>query len=152
MVCIVGKMAQDVRMMCKCCAWCHSHQVLLVYETSIHALVFLQKSFVTFFCCFFSFFFLYCCLGMVREKTLSTSQSTCFSSHHLPCAMIDTLTSSATCTCSVPQCLWLLCLPGTISRKERTEGEREGKERERREENRKEGREGEGMEGTRKDL
>ena len=45
--------------------WCHSHLVgWFLRVPSLHALVFIQKTF----CDLFRFFPLYFCLGMVREK------------------------------------------------------------------------------------
>ena len=47
--------------------WCHSHLVGLVFRVaSLHALVFIQKTFMWLVPA--DFLFLYCCLGMVRKK------------------------------------------------------------------------------------
>ena len=66
-MCIVGNMngtrcRDGVKVL-----WCHSHLVWLVFRVpSLHALVFIQKTFCDLFLLFFCL--LYCCLEMVREK------------------------------------------------------------------------------------
>ena len=56
--------------------WNHSHLIWLLFfrVPSLHALVFIQKTFCDLFVLFFFVVFLYCCLGIVREKRWEEGQ------------------------------------------------------------------------------
>ena len=74
-VCMFGKMAQDVGMVHVEVLWWHSHLVCLVFEGTIPtcACLYLAKKFVTCVCCFFFCFFF--CLFVAVIGSLSNLAS-----------------------------------------------------------------------------
>jgi len=67
-VCIVGKIAQDVGMVCTCGGVIPIQFGWFLRFPSLHALVFLQKLFVTCFCCIFSSYFVLLFRNGKREE------------------------------------------------------------------------------------